>query len=198
MNDKEFIYNSESSVQTQQEPQFVSYEIIGSDSIILSQVTEEYDFTDTSYDPIEIASRLVETAKTFNLFGLSANQCGLKHRVCVIGNDDQYVAFFNPTILEFSEDTIVLPEMDINNVGLTLNIKRPKSIVVQYTTYEGEEKVMRLEGLTSRVLQQQIDRLNGITFNSNVSPIKLKRSQKSLSKKVKKYIRQNIVVKKGI
>ena len=194
---EEFIYNSADSVslEPQQEPQFVCYDIVGQENPILTTALEDFDFSDTSINPAEIASRLVETAKTFNLFGLSANQCGLPHKFCVVGNDDQYVAFFNPEILEYYGDDIVLPETDISNYGLVLNIKRPKNIIVKYITFEGNENTLRLEGITSRIVQQQIDRLNGIDFKSKVSKYTLDRKKKSLSKKIKRYVRQNILVK---
>ena len=54
---------------------------------------------------------------------------------------------------------------------------------------EGNESQIRLEGITSRVIQHHIDRLNGIDFKTKVSSLVLDRSVKALDKKVKKYVR---------
>lgn len=184
----EFIYNTENLVSTQKEQSFLSYELVDPKDPILTTKTQDFDFN-SEIDITELASRLVETANTFNTFGLSANQCGLPHRVCVVGHGDEYVAFFNPEIIEYSDEEILLPESDVSNFGLVLKIKRPKNVVVKYKTYEGNELQVRLEGITSRVIQHHIDRLNGIDFKSKVSELILNRSKKALDKKVKRYVR---------
>ena len=97
--------------------------------------------------------------------------------------------FRSPEIVEYSAEEILLPESDVSNFGLVLKIKRPKNVVVKYTTYEGNESQIRLEGITSRVIQHHIDRLNGIDFKSKVSELTLNRSKKALDKKVKRYVR---------
>ena len=79
----EFIYNTENLVSTQKEQSFLSYELVDPKDPILTTKTQDFDFN-SKININELASRLVETANTFNTFGLSANQCGLPYRVCVV------------------------------------------------------------------------------------------------------------------
>lgn len=192
MSEKEFIYNT-SSLVSEQKPQFVSYELVDPKNPILTTKVPDFDFNDETLNPTEIASRLVETATTFKTFGLSANQCGLPYKICVVGNEDEYVAFFNPELISVSDELVLLPESDLSNLGLILHVKRPKSIVIKYTTFEKDTVTQQFDGITARVIQQHIDRLNGVDFKSRVSNLSLKRKQKSLDKKVKRFVRSNIV-----
>ena len=66
---------------------------------IFRQVLPEFDFTNPPVNPTEFASSLVETCKKHNGYGLSANQCGFPYRVFVMGSGDNFVAFFNPSIV---------------------------------------------------------------------------------------------------
>ena len=193
----EFIYNTNelASTYVPPEPKFEPYTLVSQNDPILTTQLENFDFGDPNLDTADISSRLIETSKLHNVFGVAANQVGLPHRVFVAGSDEEYVAFFNPVIISVSGEDIILPELDISNMGLQLHIKRPKDIVVQYQDYNGETKLVQFSGLTSRIVQQNIDRLNGIDFKTKVSKFNLERKQKSLNKKVKRFVRSNILVK---
>jgi len=197
---EEVIYNTTElasySGSKQKEPEYNPYSLVNQNDPILLTALLDFDFGDPKLDCIEIASRLVETARFHRSFGISANQCGLPYRVFVAGNEDQYVAFFNPVIISESGE-VNMPEVDLSNMGLQLNIKRPKIVHIQYQDYNGETKLLQLDGMTSRIVQQNIDRLNGIDFKTKVSQFNLNRKQKSLTKKVKRFIKQNTIMRKS-
>lgn len=197
---EEVIYNTTElasySSSKQKEPEYNPYSLVNQNDPILLTALPDFDFGDPKLDCIEIASRLVETAKFHKAFGISANQCGLPYKVCVVGNEDQYVAFFNPVIISESGE-VNLPEVDLSNMGLQLHIKRPKIVHIQYQDYNGETKLIQLDGITSRIVQQNIDRLNGIDFKTKVSQFNLDRKKKSLTKKVKRFIKQNTIMRKS-
>jgi peptide deformylase len=193
----EIIYNTANTTQIQeQEPVFEPYILVEESDPILTTKVKEFEFNDPNNDPVVIASRLVETAKLHGIFNIAANQCGLAHRVFVAGNDEQFVAMFNPEIISESKETSIIPEIDISNMGLQLNVKRPSSITVQYQDFNGETHVINFAGLTARVLQNSIDRLDGIDFKSKVSEFVLKRAKTALHKRVKHFVRHNMIVKK--
>lgn len=198
---EEVIYNTTElasySATKQKEPEYKPYSLVNQNDPILITALPDFDFGDPTLDCIEIASRLVETARFHRSFGIAANQCGLLHKVFVAGNEDQYVAFFNPVIISESSEERLMEESDLSNMGLLLHIKRPKSISIQYQDYNGETKLLQLDGITSRIVQQNIDRLNGIDFKSKVSQFSLDRKQKSLTKKVKKFIKRNTIIGKS-
>lgn len=194
----EIVYNTnELNPPIKKQPEFEPYTLVAQNSDILGSKIKNFDFSDPNSDPIEIGSRLVETAKLHETFGIAANQCGLRHRVFVAGSDDNYVAFFNPEIILESKDTILIQETDLSNMGMLLSVKRPKSITVQFQDYTGEERTLQFDGLTSRIVQQCVDRLNGIGFEMRVSKLVLDRANKALEKKIKKFVKQNTYIKKA-
>lgn len=195
----EFIYDTNSLVSATSDPvvqTFKPYMLVEQNDPILTTKLKDFDFGDPNLDSIKIASRLVETAKYHRVYGIAANQCGLEHRVFVAGSDENFVAFYNPVIIS-SDDEILMQESDLSNMGLLLHVKRPKSIVLQYQDYNGETKLLQFDGLTARIIQQNIDRLNGIDFKFRVSPFVRERAKKALNKKVKKFVRTNSIIRKA-
>ena len=51
-------------------------------------------------------------------------------------------------------------------------IKRPRDITVAYTQFDGTDVQASLTGYLSRVVQHEVDHLNGILFNDHMSPVK--------------------------
>lgn len=197
----EFVYDTTSSLSTVGAPtvpvkQFKPYQLVEQNDPILTTKVKDFDFSDPTLDSAEIASRLVETAKYHRVYGIAANQCGLNHRVFVAGSDDNFVAFYNPVLIS-SDSEILMQESDLSNMGLLLHVKRPKSIVLQYQDYDGETKLVQFEGLTARIVQQNLDRINGVDFKSKVSPLILERAKKALNKKVKRFVRSNTLMRKA-
>jgi peptide deformylase len=194
----EFIYNTAdvvSQAAAAPKPQFLGYELCDQKDPVLITKLNDFDFTNTELNPSEVASRLIATCKFHRVYGIAANQCGLDYKVLVAGAEDNFVAFFNPIILD-SAGEILLEESDLSNMGLLLAVKRPKSIVVSYQDFNGEQKTTLVDGLTSRIIQQSIDRLNGIDFKTKVSKFVLERAETALNKKIKKIIRNHAIMQK--
>jgi peptide deformylase len=195
---QEYTYNTDQIVREQvkltptipEEFKVEPYKVVLTQHISLWM--SDFDFSSIVYTPEEIACRLIETCQQHNVFSMSANQCGIPLRLFVVGCDDDFVAFFNPEIISYSSDTNLGYETDASNPGLMLNIKRFKSVTIQYQDYTGETKVLTCVGLTSALIQQAMDRLDGIDFKTKVSRLQLDRQYKSLSKKVKRFIKSNV------
>jgi peptide deformylase len=83
-----------------------------------------------------LATVLVETCKLHKGYGLSANQCGLRHRVFVMGPNEEYVAFFNPKIISTLGETHMI-EGCLSFPLLGLRITRRQEIEVEYQDYNG-------------------------------------------------------------
>jgi peptide deformylase len=171
------------------EPKFTPYRLTDKFNQLLKTKLKDFDFSDPQLDPIDIASRLIETANLHKVYGVAANQCGLPHRVFIAGSEEEFVAFFNPEIITESIEEVMMEESDLSNMALLLHIKRPKSISVQFQDFNGEQKVLQFEGLTARIVQQNIDRLNGIDFTEKVSKFVLDRAKKTLDKKIKRFFK---------
>jgi peptide deformylase len=134
-----------------------------------------------------LVKRLKLTMKMYNGIGLSANQCGIFERVFVIGTDQFQMACINPKVIESSADLDAHHEGCLSFPALTLKIERPKSIDVEFTTENGEVKQLRLDGLTARCFQHELDHLNGIKFTKHVGETTMLLARQRQSKMMKKF-----------
>lgn len=101
-----------------------------------------------------------------NGIGLAANQVGILKRIIVVLIDDKPVIMINPEILEFSSEVCEMEEGCLSIPGEFLKIKRPETIKVKYRNTKGLPCVSVYSGLTSRVIQHEVDHLDGITMNT--------------------------------
>ena len=66
--------------------------------------------------------------------------------------------------------------------GCSLNIKRPASIKVRYQLPSGEFMTETFTGLTARVIQHEMDHLNGVTMFDRASFLQREKAEKQLKK----------------
>jgi peptide deformylase len=164
------------------------FKLVSSQDSLLKEVLPEFDFDNPPVNPNAFASSLVETCKKLNGLGLSANQCGFKHRVFVMGSGEEFVAFFNPKILFQSEKEVDMVEGCLSFPALGLNIKRSESIEVEYDDFNGVKRTTKLFGLSARCFQHELDHMNGIVYTRRVGTVKLQMAlnkQKKIMKKLK-------------
>ncbi len=174
------------------------FDLIPENSEILKHKLPEFDFSNPPVNPNTFASSLVETCKRHNGLGLSANQCGFNYRVFVMGMDDNYVAFFNPKIIEVSEETMKMEEGCLSFKDLFLHIERPKTIKVEYQDFNGQTRQSMFTGLTARCFLHELDHMNGITYHTHVKPLSLKMAEKRrVSIKLKRKQLEKVISKKA-
>lgn len=165
------------------------YSLVAEDNEFLKKKLDPFDFS-LGLDTEEISKRLIQTAKVNRGYGLSANQCGLPYRVFVMGAEEEYFALFNPEIVSVSEETVHLEEGCLSFPFLFLSISRPKTIVVRYQNEKGEINQVKFDGISARVVQHEIDHLNGVTFDRVAKPLALKMARKSREKKIKQFAKE--------
>jgi peptide deformylase len=102
------------------------------------------------------------TMKLYGGIGLSANQCGVFERVFIIGTDQFQIACINPRIIAKAPSTIKESEGCLSYPGLYVKIDRPDWVDVEFTDESGAVKQMRLEGVTARCFQHELDHMYGI------------------------------------
>jgi len=154
-----------------------TFKLVSENDPILKEVIPEFDFDNPPVDPNVFASSLVETCIKHEGFGLSANQCGFRHRVFVVGAGEEYVAFYNPKIISSSGST-KLPEGCLSFKNLYLEVERPESIEVEYQDFTGTHKTAKFSGLTARCFQHELDHLNGVCYTKHVGPVALRMANK--------------------
>ena len=161
-----------------------TYDLVPEDDSILTEPIPEFNFNNPPINPNKFASTLVETCKKHDGYGLSANQCGFKHRVFVVGTGDNYVAFFNPKILE-TKGEIHMAEACLSFPMLAIHITRPAEVVIEYQDFNGEKHTEHFIGMTARCILHELDHLNGIVYTSKAKPLALQSGMKKRNKVMK-------------
>jgi len=136
-----------------------------------------------------LVGRLKMTLKLYGAIGLSANQCGVFERVFVIGTDQFQISCINPRIVRSSAEMNRSDEGCLTFPGLYVKLDRPEWVEVEFTDDTGKLVQMRLEGLTARCFQHELDHMNGIRFIDNVKPMTLQMARKKQQKIMKQAIR---------
>ena len=126
----------------------------------------------------QFAELMLETLyATGNGIGLAATQVGVLKRLIIvdIGEDDdetyEPLVLFNPEILSFDGE-IVVEEGCLSIPNVTAEVKRPEEVVVEGIDIQNESVRVEADGLLARVLQHEIDHLNGVLFIDRISGLK--------------------------
>ena len=127
---------------------------------------------------------------------LSAPQVGLDMSMFVMGVNQSKIEVFNPTIISYSKEEMLMNEGSLSFPGILVIIKRPESIVVEYYNKNGELQQNEFQGLTARIFQHAFDHLQGTTIRDKVSKLKWDLATKRLNnykqKLVKKYTQKKL------
>ena len=116
----------------------------------------------------DLVRDMKETMLSENGIGLSAPQVGVNLRVIVIQlmSAGKLVGpvqeMINPVITSFSPDTVDYEEGCLSIPGEYLPINRPRSIHVKFQTLSGKYKKWFLKGLEARIVQHELDHLDGV------------------------------------
>ncbi len=96
--------------------------------------------------------------------GLAANQLNLDKAVCIVKLKKGVEIFCNPEIVSLSKEKETMEEGCLSFPNIFLMVPRAKEISVVYQDIKGKKKKINASGLEARVLQHEIDHLNGIAF----------------------------------
>jgi peptide deformylase len=103
--------------------------------------------------------------------GLAATQLGVLHRVLVYRAypEDPLTALVNPLIEWCSDELEAAEEGCLSLPGVHVEVERPARIRVRARDEHGEQLEVEAEGLTARVIQHEIDHLDGILILDRIS-----------------------------
>ena len=161
-----------------------TFKLVSEEHPILKEVMPEFDFSNPPVNPNEFASSLVETCKLNKGYGLSANQCGFRYRVFVMGAENNFVAHYNPKVIkEYGEAHMIEGCLSFPLLGL--NITRPSMIDVEYQDFNGETKTASYSGISARCFLHELDHMNGIVYTSRAKPMALQSGLKKRNKLMK-------------
>jgi peptide deformylase len=112
-----------------------------------------------------------ETMRDAPGVGLAAPQVGETIRVLVAEYEDQSVALVNPEIIKASDEETLGTEGCLSIPGLVGdNVPRHVSVVVKARDPKGKEVRVKAEGWFARILQHEIDHLDGILYIDRIKP----------------------------
>jgi len=96
--------------------------------------------------------------------GLAATQVGVLRRVLVFqaGSDSEPTGLINPTIEWLSAEAVVAEEGCLSLPRVAMDVERPLHARVSGVDIEGEPVRIEASGLEARVLQHEIDHLDGV------------------------------------
>lgn len=105
---------------------------------------------------------MIKAMRQFNGAGLAAPQLGKSIRLCVIEEGENPYVLINPQIKSRSRKKIIAEEGCLSFPGKFFLIKRSEEIKVRYLNAKGEKAKIKATGLLARILQHEIDHLDGI------------------------------------
>jgi peptide deformylase len=103
--------------------------------------------------------------------GLAATQVGILHRVLVYRaySDDPITALVNPVIEWRSDELESAEEGCLSIPGVHVEVERPARVRARGRDAFGEEMLVEAEGLEARVIQHEVDHLDGILILDRIS-----------------------------
>lgn len=142
---------------------------------VLRQKAQTVDSFD---EPLrELAADMFETMRAYRGVGLAANQVGVLQRILVAevpqdeGGEPLRLALVNPSLSEAAggesseEGCLSIP-------GIYEDVRRALSVRVRAQDLEGKLLDFVAEGYLARVLQHEVDHLEGVLFLDRLSPLR--------------------------
>ena len=114
--------------------------------------------------------------------GLAATQVGVVHRLLVyrVGPDAALAALVNPEVEWSGRDTESMEEGCLSLPGVLVDVDRPIHVRVRALNESGEPIVIEASGLEARVIQHEIDHLDGVLILDRTSREQRKEAMRAL------------------
>lgn len=134
-----------------------------------------------SKNDISIMEKMVEIMHNSEGVGLAAPQIGISKQIIVVRDDNGVIKLINPVILkkegeeEAKEGCLSIPDIYVD-------VKRANQILVEGINEKEKEVTIEAEGLTARIIQHEIDHLNGVLIVDYASPVSKVLVKKQLKK----------------
>jgi peptide deformylase len=142
------------------------------DPVLRQRASELVEVTDETR---KLIADMFETMYAEEGIGLAAPQIGESQRVIVVDPHEEGsepFALINPKIVETSDETDRAEEGCLSIPGLREVVERAVRVSVEGLDPQGNPTRMDAEGLVARILQHEIDHIDGIVFIDRVSPLK--------------------------
>lgn len=107
---------------------------------------------------------MIATMKDAKGLGLAAPQVGKSLRLFTVDVEDKIYVFINPEIKDLSKDKSSFEEGCLSVQKIWGPVVRPKKLTIKALDETGKPIKIRAKGLLARVIQHEMDHINGILF----------------------------------
>jgi peptide deformylase len=149
------------------------------DPVLRSRAREVEAFDDGLVEEVRRMGQIMHDAYGI---GLAATQLGVMHRVLVyrVEGDAPVAALVNPRLEWSSDDTEPLDEGCLSLPGVLVEVERPIHVRVAAQDEHGEDILIEASGLEARVIQHEMDHLDGVLILDRTSRDERKRAMRTL------------------
>ena len=141
------------------------------DPVLRMQAREVSDFDESVTGLVERMTLLMDEARGV---GLAAPQIGISRRILVYrtGEEEEAVALVNPRLVAAGEEIEASEEgcLSLGAATVVVEVERPTAVTVEAQTPAGEPVTVEVEGLEARVIQHEIDHLDGVLTIDRTTP----------------------------
>ena len=135
----------------------------------------------------ELMKDMLETMYSANGIGLAAIQIGVPKRIIVLDiskeeNKKNPMYFVNPIIKNQDSNLSTYEEGCLSVPNIFVEVDRPSACEVEYLDYNGQKKILKVEGLLATCIQHECDHLDGKLMLDYLSRLKKTMKLKKLTK----------------
>jgi len=114
--------------------------------------------------------------------GLAAPQLGISQRLLVyrVGPDAPVIVLANPELEWASDEAETVDEGCLSIPGITVDVERPVYVRVRAADEEGGDRRVEASGLEARVIQHEMDHLDGVLILDRTTRDERKRALREL------------------
>ena len=141
------------------------------DPVLRMKANEVDDFDESVTGLVERMTLLMEEARGV---GLAAPQLGVLRRILVYRTVDEepVVALVNPRVVSTGDEVEAADEgcLSLGAATVVVEVERPTAVTVEASSPEGEPISIEAEGLEARVIQHELDHLDGVLIIDRTTP----------------------------
>ena len=167
-------------------------QIVQQPDIFLKEPTSEVKFPLSPEDHV-IIDQMIDTMHRNKGIGLAANQVGYARRMFVMDVDpgkSKPQVFINPVIEKRAKEKLTEEEGCLSCPRQLVEVRRPIYIGLSWTCRHGEEQYKTFYYLSSRVVQHEVDHLNGKLFIDKDFYEEAEKEKKALHESYQESVRQ--------
>jgi peptide deformylase len=141
------------------------------DPVLRMKANEVGDFDESVTGLVERMTLLMDEARGV---GLAAPQLGVLRRILVYRKADEgpVVALVNPRVVSTGEEVEAADEgcLSLGAATVVVVVERPTALKIEASSPEGEPISIEAEGLEARVIQHELDHLDGVLIIDRTTP----------------------------